>query len=145
MGFTWSMGPLLRWYSRWFPRSLPCGAGFASLLSLHGGRWGWVGLPPTLTWGPWLFRYGDRVPCLASSCPIMQEWLVTHCWYVIPGLWCLWRYWLPEYMLIDFYIEHVGFYRGAFTLHGECYGVYLHIPDRVIITDGDGMDHCTWV
>jgi hypothetical protein len=28
---------------------------------------------------------------------------------------------------------------------GECYGVYVCIPDRVIITDGDGMRPCTRV
>jgi hypothetical protein len=52
---------------------------------------------------------------------------------------------LCEYLFIDFYIEHAAFYYGVFTLRGECYGVYMRIPDRVIITDGDGMGPCTRV
>jgi hypothetical protein len=47
--------------------------------------------------------------------------------------------------IIDFYIEHVTFYHGSFTLCGESYGACMCIPDRVITTDSDGMGPCTRV
>jgi hypothetical protein len=48
-------------------------------------------------------------------------------------------------MFIDIYIEYATFYHGAFTLRGECYGVYVYIPDRVITVEGDGIGSCTQV
>jgi hypothetical protein len=38
-----------------------------------------------------------------------------------------------------------SFTGGAFTLCGECYGMYPYIPDRVIITVGDEMGPCSRV
>jgi hypothetical protein len=47
--------------------------------------------------------------------------------------------------IIDFYIEHVAFYHGLFTLCGECYSVCMSVTDRVITTDSDGTGPCTRV
>jgi hypothetical protein len=47
--------------------------------------------------------------------------------------------------ITDFYIEYVAFYHGTFTLCEGCYGAYMCIPDRVTITDSDGMCPCTRV
>jgi hypothetical protein len=44
--------------------------------------------------------------------------------------------------ITNFYIEYVAFYHGMFTLCGRgggCYSAYMCIPDRVTITDSDGM------
>jgi hypothetical protein len=40
--------------------------------------------------------------------------------------------------MLPFIVEHSPY-------EGECYGVYVHIPDQVITTDGDGIDPCTRV
>jgi hypothetical protein len=47
--------------------------------------------------------------------------------------------------IIDFYIEHTTFYHRTFTLCGGCYNMCMYIPDRVTITDSDGMGPCTRV
>jgi hypothetical protein len=64
---------------RGFCKSLPGGAGFASLQNLHGGRRSRAGFPPILTWNP---RVGGWMPWPALSCSVVVggAWLIRDPW-----------------------------------------------------------------